>query len=155
MKTVYIFFGEMGCGKTYCASRFAKKHNLRFFEGDSVITPRMLEKVQKFKPITRDILEEYLDALSESIAKEMETCEHLVVAQALYTDSDRKDLKVFLECLGYEVKMMWVRVSFWRNIRNLLTRPNGWKWAAYWLLNKPWFQGPTHEHSIFHNVYVE
>lgn len=155
MKTIYIFFGEMGCGKSYCGSRFAKRHDIKFFEGDNVIPARMLERVLKFKSITRDMLEEYMDVLSESIAKEMETCDHLVVAQALYADNDRKDLKTFLECLGYKVKMWWVQVPLWRNVQNLLTRPDGWKWALYWLFNKPWFQTPTHEHDIFRNMYTE
>ncbi len=154
MKTVYIFFGEMGCGKTYCGSRYAERHGIKFFDGDSVITPRMLEKVSRFKPITRDILEEYLDILFEAIAKQMENCDHLVVSQALYADNDRKDLKIFLECLGYKVRMWWVRVPLWRNVRNLLTRQDGWKWVLYWLFNKPWFQKPTHEHDIFPNIYV-
>jgi shikimate kinase len=155
MKTVYILFGEMGCGKTYRGSRFAEGRGVRFFDGDSVITPKMLEKVSQFKAIPRQILEEYIDVLSESIAKELETCDELVVSQALYMDSDRKNLKVFLECLGYEVRMWWVRVPLWRNVQNLLTRQNGWRWILYWLLNKPFFQKPTHDHDILLNIYEE
>ena len=155
MKTVYILFGEMGCGKTYCGSRYAKEYGFQFFEGDSVIPSRMLERVSQFKPITRDMIEEYMDVLSEAIAKRMETCDHLIVSQALYMDLDRKDLKVFLECLGYEVRMWWVKVPLWRNMQNLLTRTNGWKWVLYWLINKPFFQKPSHAHEVIHNMYSE
>lgn len=155
MKTVYILFGEMGCGKTYCGSRYAKRHGFKFFDGDSVITPRMLERVSKFKAISEDILEEYMDVLADSIADQMVDNDHLVVSQALYRNEDRESLKIFLECLGYQVRMWWVQVSFWRNFQNLLTRKDGWKWALYWLINKPFFQKPTHDHQIFYNIYSE
>lgn len=143
----------MGCGKTYCGSQYAERHDFKFFDGDSVVTPRMLEKVSKFKPITRDILEEYMDVLADSIADQMVNCDHLVVSQALYGNEDRQSLKVFLECLGYRVRMWWVQVPLWRNVQNLLTRKDGWKWVFYWLFNKPFFQKPTHEHQVFYNIY--
>lgn len=153
MKTVYILFGEMGCGKTYVGSRYAKRHDMKFFDGDSVITPRMLEKVSQFKPIPRDILEEYIDKLFNAIADQMENTEYLVVSQALYLDEDRFELLKFLESNGIRVRMWWVQCPWHRNIRNLLTRPNGWKWVFYWLINKPFFQKPTHDYSIFPNTY--
>jgi gluconate kinase len=153
MKTIYIFFGEMGCGKSYCGERYAKKHGFDFFEGDSVVTPRMLERVSKFKPISRDILDEYLDVLADAIADAAEKCDHLVVSQALYINEDRQSIKIFLESLGYKVRMWWVKVSFWRNFRNLLTRQDGWKWALYWLINKPFFQSPDHDHDVYYNIY--
>lgn len=153
MKTVYIFFGEMGSGKSYCGSQYAEKHEFKFFEGDSVVTPRMLERVSKFKAISEDILEEYMDVLADSIVDQMVDCDHLVVSQALYRNKDRESLKVFLECLGYRVRMWWVRVPLWRNVQNLLTRDNGWKWVLYWFINKPFFQKPTHDYQIFYNTY--
>ena len=153
MKTVYIFFGEMGSGKTYCGKRYAEKHNFKFFEGDSVVPPRMMERVNKFKSISEDMLEEYMDVLADSIADQMVDCEHLVVSQALYRNKDRESMIVFLECLGYQVRMWWVQVPLWRNMQNLLTRKDGWKWTLYWLLNKPFFQKPTHEHQLFYNIY--
>lgn len=154
MKTVYIFFGEMGCGKSYCAKQFAERHDFEFFEGDSVVTPKMLERVLKFKPLTEDMIEEYMDVLTEAIANKMESTDYLVVSQALYRNINREDLLSFLESLGYQVRMWWVRVSWWRNIKNLLTRPNGWGWIYYWLINKPFFQKPTHEHQNYYNIYL-
>lgn len=153
MKTVYILFGEMGCGKTYCGSRYAKEQGLQFFDGDSVITPRMLEKVSKFAPIPEYILQEYMDVLFNAIADQMQTCDDLVVSQALYRNSDREDLRIFLESHGYNVRMWWVQCKWHRNIQNLLTRDKGLKWVFYWLINKPFFQKPQHEHNVFHNVY--
>lgn len=153
MKTIYIFFGEMGCGKTYCASRFAERNGFKFFEGDSVVTPEMLKRVEKFRPIPRHVLDEYLDVLADSIAEEAETTDNLVVSQALYIDEDRESIRIFLEALGYRVKMIWVRVKWHRNIQNLFTRKDGWKWFCYWLLNKPFFQKPKYSHDIWYNIY--
>lgn len=153
MKTVYIFFGEMGCGKSYCGSRYAEGQGFKFFEGDSVLTPRMLARVSKFKSVNEEILQEYMDVLADAIADQMEDCDNLVVSQAFYRDEDRKSMITFLECLGYQVKMWWVRTRTWRNIENLFTRPNGWKWFLYWLINKPFFQKPTHPYQEVINIY--
>lgn len=155
MKTIYILFGEMGCGKTYQGSRYAERHEFKFFDGDSVITPAMLERVSEFKPIPEDVLAEYMDVLFNAIADQMQTCDHLVVSQALYRNADREELKKFLESFGYKVRMWWVQCKWHRNIANLLTRENGWKWVFYWLINKPFFQKPKHEHQVFYNVYYD
>lgn len=155
MKTVYIFFGEMGCGKTYQGSRFAERHNFKFFEGDSVITPRMLEKVSRFAPIPEDVLEEYMDVFFNAIVDNMNTCDNLVVSQALYRDKDREELRVFLESFGYKVVMYWVVCKWHRNIENLFTREKPWRWFFYWLINKPFFQKPKHEHQVWRNIYYD
>jgi gluconate kinase len=155
MKTVYILFGEMGCGKTYQGSRYAERHDFKFFDGDSVITPRMLEKVKAFKPIPEDVLEEYMDTLFNAIADQMQDTDNLVVAQALYRNEDRELLKTFLESFGFRVVMWWVVSKWHRVIDGLLTRENGWKWVLYWLINKPFFQKPKHEHQVWRNVYYD
>jgi gluconate kinase len=155
MKRITIIFGEMGCGKTYWGKRYAAIQNLEFFEGDSVLIPEMVERVQQFKPIPREVIEKYIDVLANAIADKMETCDELVVSQALYLDEDRKALKLFLECQGFEVRMWWLQNKWWRNINNLLTRDNGLKWVYYWLINKPFFQKPTHEHQLAYNIYTD
>lgn len=152
MKTVTILFGEMGCGKTYCGSRYAEKHGLKFFDGDTVVTARMMNKILHFKPITPAMLQEYMEILAQAIADRMVDCDHLMVAQALYLDENRKFLQTFLQSLGFEVKFWWVKVSFWRNIKNLLTRERGWKWVFYWLFNKSFFQKPSHYYEKFTNI---
>jgi len=161
MKKITIFFGEMGCGKSYCGARYAQKHGYHFFEGDSVVPPAMMERVSKFQPLTKEMVEEYIGVLSDTIADKMLDLEKedrfnfegLVVSQALYRDEHRHSLTIFLESLGYHVRWRWVKVPFWRNIQNLLTRPSGWKWVYYWLINKPFFQKPTHDHYVFYNIY--
>lgn len=150
MKKVIIMFGEMGAGKNYHGTQLAKLTGYEFFDGDTVATPEMIARVAKFRPLTRDIVERYVEVLSNAIADKMEHCENLIVAQALYLDEDRKSLALFLTCLGYEVEFEWVRTTFWRNARQLLSRPNGWRWVLYWLINKPFFQKPTHEYEECH-----
>jgi gluconate kinase len=153
MKTITILFGEMGCGKTYCGSHYAERHDFKFFDGDSVVTPQMLDKVLRFQPIPRDVLKEYIGVLTNSIVDQMKDCDNLVVAQALYLNEDRESIKASLESAGFTVRWWWVQVPLWRNVQNLLTRKNKWKWVYYWALNKLFFQKPTHSYETFLNVY--
>jgi gluconate kinase len=158
MKRVNIFFGEMGCGKSYCAQKYAERHNFPFLEGDQFVTPEMAQRVSNFQSLNERMIDEYMEVLGDAISDRMEKMrdsETLIVAQALYRDQDRKDMKLLLESQGYEVRMWLVKVPLWRNIQNLLTRKDGWKWVLYWLLNKPFFQKPTHEHQTFYNIYMD
>lgn len=149
MKTVHIFFGEMGCGKSFNGLRYAKKNNFKFFEGDSILTQEILDRVSNFKPINHEMIARYMDVLCDAIGDQMEVCDNLVVSQAFYSNKDRESLINFLECLGYQVTMWWVKTSFLSNIQNLLTRDNSWKWVVYWLINKPFFQSPKHDFKFF------
>lgn len=36
-------------------------------------------------------------------------------------------------------------------IRQLRSRPEGWRWVKYWLLNKPFFQRPRGPHTVLIN----
>lgn len=151
MKTIYILFGEMGGGKNYHGERLAKIEGYSFFDGDDVVPPEMLEKVKNFEPLTREIVQNYISVLANAIADraEDESVPGLVVAQALYFDEDRLFLESFLNCLGFKVKFIWVRARFWRNLKQIYSRPKGLRWVLYWLMNKPFFQKPTKTpHSI-------
>lgn len=148
MKEVTILFGEMGGGKNYHGERLSFILNLPFFDGDEVVTSEMLEKVTKFKPLTREMIINYVNVLANAIADRAEP-NGLIVAQALYFDEDRLFLQKFLSCLGYKVKFIWIKTPFWRNLKQIYSRKNGLRWSIFWLLNKPYFQKPTHEHDIF------
>jgi gluconate kinase len=148
MKNIVILFGEMGCGKNYWGERFAQDLGYQFFDGDTAATPEMVERVVKFKPITREMIIRFVNHLAEEIADRAEKTTGLVVAQALYFDEDRKFLKLFLSSLGYNVVFKWIRPSFWRNLKQIYSRKNGLKWALYLILNKPFFQKPTHEYDL-------
>lgn len=157
MKKVIILFGEMGSGKNYWGDLLSKQTGYEFFDGDGVIPHKMAAKIAKFQSLTRDMIEDYMDVLSNTLVDKMDHCQNLIVAQALYCDADRKALALFLSSLGYQVEFFWIRPSFWQNAKQLLTRPNGWQWVRYWLFNKPWFQKPTHQylkvsHELMQNL---
>lgn len=148
MKEIIILFGEMGAGKNYWGERFAQDLDYTFFDGDDVVTPEMLAQVVKFKPLTREMIIKYVNHLANEIANRAEQAPGLVVAQALYFDEDRKFLELFLRSLGYNVRFKWIRPPFVRHLKQLYSRPNGWRWILYWLSFTFWFQKPTHEFDM-------
>lgn len=148
MKSICILFGEMGAGKNYWGQKWANWTGLDFVDGDDFAPPEMIEKVINFRPLTRDIVSKYLDILAEEIPNKADASKNgIVVAQALYRDADRQDLKLYLESLGYNVEFYWIKTPLIQNMLQLLKRPNGMKWVGYWLLNKPFFQKPTHAYK--------
>lgn len=149
MKKIKILFGEMGGGKNFWGENFSRSTGLPFFDGDTVVTSEMVERVSKFKPLTRDMIHNYIRVLVNEIADRAEaSSEGLIVAQALYNDSDRIFIREFLKALGFEVELYWVKASIWNNLKQIYSRKNGLRWVLYWLMNKPFFQKPTHTHYI-------
>jgi gluconate kinase len=148
MKEITILFGEMGGGKNYWGEIIANTMNVPFFDGDDVVTPEMLERVKGFKSLTREMIIRYVNGLANVIADKAEQSNGLVVAQALYLDEDRLFLQKFLQCLGYRVRFIWIKTSFWRNLKQIYSRKSGLRWVFYWLMNKPFFQPPTHHYSV-------
>lgn len=146
-KGIFILFGEMGVGKNYWGESLAKGYNYTFFDGDSVVPPEMIEKVVNFKPLTREMILNYVEVLIKEIDKRAKNEPNgLVVSQALYFDSDRINVIESLRKMGYKVKPYWVKARFWDNLKQIFSRPKGFRWVLYWLLNKPYFQKPTHWH---------
>lgn len=143
-KNIIIFFGEMGAGKNYIGERVAKILDLPFFDGDLVATPEMIEKVKTFKPLNRQIVIKFVEHLANEIDARAKKSNGLIVAQALYFDEDRRFLESYLTRLGYKVQLHWVRTTFFRNLKQIFSRPRGLRWVIYWLSNKMWFQKPTH-----------
>lgn len=149
-KKVMILFGEMGAGKNYHGERLAKAEGLTFFDGDTCLSGRMVERVRKFKSIPRNILLDYIDNfLTPEIIERTHTSENgVVVAQALYLDNDRQAVALTLENQGFEVEFYWVKTPRRRNIKQLYSRSNGARWVMYYLQNTIFFQKPTHPHRI-------
>ena len=145
-KEIIILFGEMGGGKNYWGEIYAYQLNYHFFDGDTVATPQMMERVSKFKPLNKEIISNYLTILtSEIINRASVSSNGLVVAQALYNNKDRISLKEKIEATGeFNVNFFWVHVPFLQNLKQIYSRPKGFRWALYWLINKPFFQKPTH-----------
>jgi gluconate kinase len=148
MKKILILFGEMGAGKNYWGEKLANNLGYDFFDGDTVVTVEMQNKVSQFKPIARGIIVDYLFALSGAIIDKAVSCkEGLVVSQALYNDQDRILLKEALEFNpDNKVVFYWVQPTFTSNLKHIFSREKGFRWVLYWLMNKPWFQKPTHDY---------
>lgn len=146
MSNIIILFGEMGGGKNYWGEQMAEQLGYAFFDGDDAATPDMIARVSKFKPLTREIVQHYINQLTSTIV-EMARYDDLVIAQALYFDQDRRYIHYILTCLGHRVTFKWVKPGFWQNLKQVYSRPRGLRWALYWLMNKPFFQKPTHDYE--------
>ena len=146
MKTVYILFGEMGSGKNYHGEKLSMNMGVEFLDGDTLLPEEMIERVSTFKPLSPEMIDNYItNHLAPAILNRSE----LVLAQALYMDKHRLFLRDFLEDQGYTVVFYWVKPKFWNNLKQIYSRPKGFKWVLYWLMNKPFFQKPSHDHQIF------
>lgn len=148
MKNIIILFGEMGSGKNYWGEQIARDMNYTFYDGDLAAPQEVIEKISRFKPLNRELVFHFVNQLCETIIEKAPAAKGLVVGQALYFDEDRKYVAKMLGNLGYNVTFRWVRPPFWRNMKQIYSRPNGSKWVLYWLRNKRWFQKPTHEYIL-------
>ena len=148
MARITIFFGEMGAGKSYYARRLADDLSglnklTHFLEGDSLASPEMADRVQRFRLPTRDMVIDLVDHLIVETLRLAWTGD-VVVAQALYFDEDRQQIQKHLRDAGHHVDWVWVHPDAKTNVKRLLGRPKGYRWVLYWLLNKPFFERPTH-----------
>lgn len=143
---IVILFGEMGGGKNYHGTLLAKHTGANFLDGDTVAPPAMVEKVVNFQPLSREMVFDYIhNHLAKAIVEKANNSPAgLFVAQALYLNEDRLLLQETLENMGFIVDFVWIKPPFWQNLKQLLTRPKGWRWVIYWLMNKFFFQKPTH-----------
>jgi hypothetical protein len=146
----------MGGGKSYHAQKSfvngMEGPTPQFLEGDSVLPPKMMELISNFKPLTKEMVTSFVkDNLYTEIVKRLDTgyeYDSIVVSQALYSNQNRIDLIDMLSSANIEVIMVWVKPPFWRNLKQIWSRPNGLKWVLYWLMNKPFFEKPTHHHVV-------
>ncbi len=148
MTNITILFGEMGAGKNYWGEKLAQEENATFFDGDTVATPEMKDRVAKFYPLNKQLIEEFIAVLLSAIVMKADDLGNLVVAQALYNNDDREFIEEMLSRQGFRVRFYWIKTSFWCNLKQLFSRPKGFWWVIYWLMNKPYFEKPTHRYRI-------
>lgn len=142
MSNINILFGEMGSGKNYWGEKLSAQTGALFFDGDTVATPKMIERVSKFKPLSLEIIDDYIKNHLIKAIRTKANYVDLIVAQALYREAHRVYLMKELSLWGHSVKFTYVKTPFFQNMNQLLSRKNGAKWVYYWLLNKPFFQKP-------------
>lgn len=140
----------MGVGKSYWAQRWSHHAGFPWLDGDECLPQKMLDKAKKFQQFTQEEVSSFVDSdLITAILRKVKDAPGLVVAQALYRDDDRKSLDAMLTELGYETTWIWLKPGWIQNIKNLFKRNNPWRWLQYWLLNKPYFQAPSHRCKIY------
>lgn len=154
---ILICFGEMGSGKTFKSGLLASELGYDRLEGDGAAPTAMAEAVRTFGRIHRWMVDELVSQLIEDIddAARDTRKKGIVVSQALYFDADRLRIQRELERRGHaNVGWVWSRPGFWRNVYQLLHRPDGFRWVSYWLRNKRFFERPTHEHTVIGHRHV-
>lgn len=144
-KVIVVLFGEMGSGKSYMGKKIAQANGLDFIEGDDFIPFDMKERTDRFLPPTKQDLRGFVDTMKLSAKlKAIDSKNGIVLSQALYVNEHREELMEYWKKFGYDVDMLWVKVGFWRNLKQLWSRPKGLRWIIYWLISKPFFQKPKH-----------
>ena len=150
MKEIIVLFGEMGGGKNYWGEKIAQDKGYLFYDGDDAVSfvPEMAERVAKFKPLSKQLVRKFVDNLVVEVSERARVSPTgVVVAQALYSNADRLYFAFCLVTMGYRVTFKWVKPPFWQNLKQIYSRPNGFRWVLYWLMNKPFFEDPNHEHD--------
>lgn len=140
MSYVMLLVGEMGSGKNYWGEKWSYELDIPFFDGDTVVTPEMAERVKNFKPLTKELIDDYVYNHFGPEVFQRAWEDHLIVAQALYREEHRAWIVRQLEERGHVVRVIHIATPFLQNMEQLWTRPNGLKWIFFWLLNKPFFQ---------------
>lgn len=154
MRHVILMFGEMGSGKSHLG-KSCTPAGAEFMEGDDWVPDAMKEAVRKFGRVTELMRAHLVKRLKWAVRDKLmySSTGCVAVSQALYNDNDRRELLDFWhnQC-GFTVQAYYVKTgSRWQNMKQLLQRPNGWRWVAYWLASKPFFQEPTHSHIVLRN----
>lgn len=145
MKTLYLFIGTMGSGKTFLGQRFAKKIGAYFYDGDESLPPELKAKVARCAPLTREEVALFVrHHLWWDCLKYANQHGKAVVSQALYSDEDRIWLAKRLRAWGLDVIFVYVKAPMWRNLKQLWGRKNGLRWCLLHLLSFRFFQQPSH-----------
>jgi predicted kinase len=158
MSTIVLLFGEMGTGKSFLGERIAEGRGYRFLEGDRYLPDDMREAVRNWRPVTPQMVDLLVTNLYRNVAYRARCDAALeagyvgaVVTQALYRDEHRRYLIAAWKRLKFEVEPIWVRPPLRQQVRQLWSRRAGARWVAYALASKPWFQRPTHPHTVHRN----
>lgn len=146
MSHIIILFGEMGAGKNFLGEKIAKRLGYQFIDGDVFATPEMVKRVSKFKLLNRTIVCKYVMELFFQILP-LAINNNLVIAQALYSDEDRVYLEKYLGNAGHKISFKWIKPNFWQHMKQLYSRPKGFLWVLYCLINKLFFERPKLHYS--------
>jgi len=149
---IFLLFGEMGVGKNYVGKRLAHKLDCPFFDGDLAMPKEMKERVRKFKSLTNSMLTDFVENnLIPAIISNANPIKHkhLVVGQALYKREHRKEIR---RRFGRTMFIHVVAPSFRVHMARIMTRPHGFRWAAYCVASKLFFERPGNSTYIINDI---
>jgi len=142
---IYFLVGPMGVGKNYVGKQLASNLDCEFVDGDDFVPQAMAKKVSRFKRLSmRDLNNFVLEHLIPAIETLHSEHENIVVAQALYRKGHRALIK---DKFGDDCVFIHIKVPLLTNIKRLLSREKGLRWALYGLINRPFFQSDGLKYS--------
>lgn len=126
----------MGIGKNYMGEQLAAQMGCKFIDGDEFIPSKIAKKIMSFKILSLENLDNFVTKhLIPGIEERLQT--DLVVAQALYRTRHRDLIR---KHFGEDCVFIQIKSSLRTNLKRLLTRKKGIRWALYGLLNRPFFK---------------
>lgn len=104
--TIYFLLGRTGTGKTYVGENLKRKTGLPHYDGDKFITQEMRDALEKDIPLTRPMIDAFVEKLKGDIALLMEKHpgESFIISQALYMNEHRE----ILLSAHPELRLIWV-----------------------------------------------
>lgn len=158
-KTIVFVIGEMGSGKSYQASKFAK-YNPKYthIEGDDALT--WYNKILGFLCKNSAWYCKYVsvehfvkNVFVPWIEKKLELYDHIIVSQALYFRDHRKILSDYFS--KYKVKFIFINTPVEQLDDQLLKRSHGKYWRWYGRQNRKYFELPINSEAYVYNNNAE
>lgn len=141
-----VLFGLSGAGKSYIGQLLAQHTNLYFWDADEALTEDMHNCLLNNRSFTQAMRDHFVDIVIENIKKLQKTYPHLVVAQALYKNKNRKQiLNTFLDTHFVEIEVNNDIIE--QRLRQRVNSIN----PDYAHLIRRHFESPTHPHWVINN----
>jgi len=119
VKSIYIFFGIPGSGKSYLGKKFADKIGAYFYEADDDYTDEMREESKKSEEHKKMINDQLYSLVVDKTAKFKEEYGKVVVASALGSNHDRHK---FIDRFGVDVAFVLVKPDSSKHLENTFQR---------------------------------
>lgn len=141
-----ILFGLSGAGKNFVGSLLQQHFQFYFWDADQVLTAEMLEYVQKQQIFTQDMRDHFVRQMIQEITVLQRAHPKLVVAQALYKESNRQQLRAAFPAARFmHVQAQWGHIMQRLNHRNSVIN------QAYATKLLTAFETPLLQHQVIVN----
>lgn len=90
---IYIFFGQSGAGKSFLANQLQENNGFLHFDGDQILSPKMINFITQGKVFTQSMVDEYTELLKQKIRFFYETSNGtVIISQGLYRNKNRLEI---------------------------------------------------------------